>query len=81
MIVCDGAVKEFVKTLEDAKAWISEHVTYSGDAQASCSGNECTASAEGSISCASAPGTSGGLFAASIASALAAFAFGRRKKA
>ena len=77
MIVCDNSVKEFVKSLEDAKAWITAHVTYSG--QASCTGNECKAS--GTLSCATSPATSDGLFAASIATAFAAFIAARRKKA
>lgn len=81
MVVCDGAVQAFKKTVDDALAWVRENVTYTADAQASCKGNECTATANAKVSCAVAPGNSANAATLiALGSMAAALVVGRRRR-
>jgi hypothetical protein len=85
VLVCDGAAKEFLATLEKAKAWLQAHGYASGSASAQCSGGSCTAQAEASAGakCALAPTDEpGGWVLCSLALAAAVGGVvGRRRRA
>lgn len=84
VVVCNGAAREFVDDVKAALDWVKQHVTFSGDSQASCSGNTCQASASGQAStkCAATPGeqTGDGLLLGGMGVAAVAFVVGRRRR-
>jgi hypothetical protein len=65
VVTCDNGTKQVIQEfVADAKAaadWVAQHITYSGEASASCSstanGGQCSAQAQGQASskCAAAP--------------------------
>ncbi|MBI4701771.1 MAG: hypothetical protein HY744_11540 [Deltaproteobacteria bacterium] len=82
-LFCDGQYVDdggnLQECIDSLKAQLNIVVT--GQASADCSGSECTAEAEGSVSCATAPQTRGGVawFAALVA-AIGLTALGRRRR-
>jgi len=83
IIECNGVAQAFANALADAEAWIKQHVTYSGSAEASCTGNTCQASAQGQAkaSCAVSPAAGGGGLAIGLGVlAMAGIGLARRKR-